>query len=43
MAVHLGEVGIDAVVQKERVEVFLFARLLEWEDTLNENEKDNSG
>jgi len=41
-AVDLLEVSVVLVREKQVVEVFLLAGLLEWEDALHDNEKDDA-
>jgi len=42
LAIDLLEVGFDLTGQEQVVEVLLFARLLEWEDALYDNEDDDT-
>ena len=42
VAVDLLEVKVESTAEDESVEVLFLARLLEWEDALHDDEKDNA-
>jgi len=43
VATNLLPVSVKLIVQDQIVEVLIFLRLLEWEDSLNDNEKNDTG